>query len=27
VPDETETAILSTIAWIGQPGEAVPDGE
>lgn len=27
VPDETETAILSTIAWIGQPGEPVPDGE
>ena len=27
VPDDTETAILSTIGWIGQPGEAVPDGE
>jgi pyruvate/2-oxoglutarate dehydrogenase complex dihydrolipoamide acyltransferase (E2) component len=25
VPDDTETAILSTIGWIGQPGEAIPD--
>ncbi len=25
VPDETETPILSTIGWIGQPGEAIPD--
>jgi dihydrolipoamide dehydrogenase len=26
VPDETETPILSTIGWVGQPGEAVPEG-
>jgi len=25
VPNETETPILSTIGWIGQPGEAIPD--
>ncbi len=25
VPDETETAILSTIGWIGRPGETIPD--
>lgn len=27
VPDNTETAILSTIAYIGEPGEPVPEGE
>lgn len=26
VPDDTETPILSTIGWIGQPGETIPDG-
>ena len=25
VPDNTETPILSTIAYIGEPGEDVPD--
>jgi pyruvate/2-oxoglutarate dehydrogenase complex dihydrolipoamide acyltransferase (E2) component len=25
VPDDTETPILSTIGYIGRPGEAVPD--
>ena len=25
VPDETETPILSTIGYVGQPGEPVPD--
>jgi pyruvate/2-oxoglutarate dehydrogenase complex dihydrolipoamide acyltransferase (E2) component len=27
VPDNTETPILSTIAYIGEPGESVPEGE
>ena len=27
IPDNTETPILSTIAYIGEPGESVPEGE
>lgn len=25
VPDDSETPILSTIGWVGQPGEAIPE--
>ena len=27
IPDNTATPILSTIAYIGEPGEPVPEGE
>ena len=26
VPDDTETPILSTIGYVGAPGEDIPDG-